>query len=36
MLPNVAEQNNDKVEFKPEETVKIVDTDHVMCGKLWW
>ena len=26
MVCNVAEQNKDKVEFKPEKTVKLVDT----------
>lgn len=30
MASNVAEQNKDKVEFEPEETVTLVDTYHVM------
>lgn len=34
MLSNVAEQNKDKVEFKPEKTVKLVDTHHIVFGKL--
>ncbi len=34
MVSNVAEQNKDKVEFKPEKTVKLVDTHRVVFGKL--
>lgn len=36
MFSNVAEQNKDKVEFKTEETVKLVDTHRVVFGKLSW
>lgn len=36
MFSNVAEQNKDKVEFKPENTVKLVDTHRVVFGKLPW
>ena len=34
MVSNVAEQNKDKVEFKLEKTVKVVDTHSVVFGKL--
>lgn len=36
MVSNVAEQNKDKVEFKPEKTVKLVDPRRVMFGKSSW
>lgn len=34
MVSNVAEQNKDKVEFESEKTVKLVDTQRVVFGKL--
>lgn len=36
MVSNIAEQNKNKVEFKPEKTVKLVDTHRVVFVILSW